>query len=212
MPANDAVSIGKVTTTTKVASFKKKSFDEGHKQGHANERVRRGTTVSGRKPIMYCSRKPYSNPRTGHQFSIGRVDSNYREFRPFDNAALALVRNGADGLRAAVERPMFQSFHFPGIKSFDVTSRAGGSTGAIEFRAKLGVPRHEPSNFSADSACSAGEPDHWHRPIFSSRRPLTTVRKSIEKASTLHFPEFNASNSCNRFQAHAATREHALRR
>lgn len=160
---------------------------------------------------MYCSRKPYSNPRTGHQFSIGRVNSNYRNSDP---SIMQLWRwcVSATRLRAAVERPMFQSFHFPGIKSFDVTSRAGGSTGAIEFRAKLGVPRHEPSNFSADSACSAGEPDHWHRPIFSSRRPLTTVRKSVGKASTLHFPEFNASNSCNRFQAHAATRQHALRR
>jgi hypothetical protein len=39
MPANDAVTIGKVTTTAKVASFKKKSFDEGHKQGHANKEL-----------------------------------------------------------------------------------------------------------------------------------------------------------------------------
>ncbi len=161
---------------------------------------------------MYCSRKTYSNPRTGHQFSIGRVDSNYRNSDSSIMQLLCWCVTAPTWLRAAVERPMFQSFHFPGIKSFDVTSSAGGSTGAIEFRAKLGVPRHEHSNFSADSACSAGEPDHWHRPIFSSRRPLTTVRKSIEKASTLHFPEFNASNSCNRFQAHAATREHALRR
>ena len=161
---------------------------------------------------MYCSRKPYSSPRTGHQFSIGRLDSNYRDSDSSIMQLLCWCVTAPTWLRAAVERPMFQSFHFPGIKSFDVTSSAGGSTGAIEFRAKLGVPRHEHSNFSADSACSAGEPDHWHRPIFSSRRPLTTVRKSIEKASTLHFPEFNASNSCNRFQAHAATREHALRR
>ena len=29
-------------------------------------------------------------------------------------------------------------------------------------------------------------PIDWHRPIFSSRRPLTTVRKSVGKASTLH--------------------------
>ena len=161
---------------------------------------------------MYCSRKPYSSPRTGHQFSIGRLDSNYRDSDSSIMQLLCWCVTAPTWLRAAVERPMFQSFHFPGIKSFDVTSSAGGSTGAIEFRAKLGVPRHEHSNFSADSACSAGEPDHWHRPIFSSRRQLTTVRKSVGKASTLHFPEFNASNSCNRFQAHAASREHALRR
>lgn len=152
---------------------------------------------------MYCSRETYSNPRTGHQFSIGRVDLNYRNSDP---SIMQLWRWCVSAMRlsAAGQRPLFQSFHFPGIKSFAASAR--GSTGAIEFRAELGVPLHEPSKFSAD------EPDHWHRPIFSSRRQLTTVRKSVGKASTLHFPESNASNSWNRFQAHAATRQHALRR
>lgn len=160
---------------------------------------------------MYCSRETYSNPRTGHQFSIGRVELDYRNSDP-SIMQLWPWCVSATRLSAAGQRPLFQSFHFPGIKSFDVTASARGSTGSIEFRAELGVPRHEPSNFSAVGACSADEPDHWHRPIFSPRRQLTTVRKSVGKASTLHFPEFNASNSWNRFQAHAATRQHALRR
>lgn len=160
-----------------------------------------GTTVSDRKPIMFCVVKSYSDGRISPQFLNWAPRRRLSNFKPLTNAMPPSMRSGAiKVVRRRSATTVSTGTHYPRLQPFDVMSRPWRSMRVTSFRAKSGVSRHDPKTLGDDHASSGDEPGHWRRIGFPFQRQLRRVHTSFRSPSTFRFPEFNTSNFLDRFR------------
>lgn len=160
-----------------------------------------GTTVSNRKPIMFCVVKSYSDGRISPQFLNWAPRRRLSNFKSLINAVPLSIRSGET--KAMCRRPASAAStgpHYPGLQPFDVASRLWRSMHVTSFRAKSGVSRNDPETLRDDHASSGDESGYWRRIGFPFQQQLRAVHTSFRSSSTFRFPEFKASNFIDRFR------------